>query len=423
MTLQLADDNLDVSFKGSIDRQVLNRMFVAFPVEGDSLQGDMQVSATLKGPLRMSARGLLEGTNLLVPWDQAKTLVERVRLEASGESVLIRYADLRWRNSRLAVSGSVARETEALRVDLDVTGDRLDWGELSRSFGNDGASAWLPPVRGVVRLRADSVVFEAFSVNGLQMTAAIVPSGARADIEQGTVCGINATGRVDVAAKEIRLDIRFAAQEAELAPASVCLTNRTGDIKGTYALKARLTGGGDAEHLLQSLKGEFEVSARDGEFVRSAPVDRTFDYLNGTGDFKVAFPDLAKSTFPYRSVSARGRIDGAKIVNGEFVIQASPLTLTAQGGIDVERKHIDVKALVSVSMPGSQVIRHIPLIGGILGGSLVGIPIRITGSLDRPDVTYLSPADVGAELLNVPLRILGAPLDAIRFFTPSGKTR
>jgi len=423
MTLQLANDNLDVSFKGVIDRGMLNRMFVAFPVEGDSLQGDIQVRAALTGPLRVSARGLLEGTNLLVPWLEPKILVERVRLEASGESVRLRSADLRWRNSQLAVSGSVVGETEALRVDLDVAADRLDWEELKHSFGNDGAIAWFPPVRGAVRLRAGSVVAEGFSVDGLQMTAAGSASGVRADIEQGTVCGINATGQVDVAAKEIRFDMRFAAMEAELEPASLCLTNRRSDIKGTYTLKARLTGGGDAQHLLQSLKGEFEVSARDGEFVRSAAVDRTFDYLNGTGDFNVAFPDLEKSAFPYRSVSAKGRIDGAKIVNGEFVIQAPPLTVTAQGGIDVEGKRIDLKGLVSVSMPGSQVIKHIPLIGGLLGGALVGIPIRITGSLDAPEVTYLSAADVGAELLNVPLRILGAPLDAIRLFTPSGKTR
>jgi hypothetical protein len=423
MTLHLANDNLDVSFRGSIDRQMLDRMFSAFPVEGDSLQGDIQLSAALKRPLRMAARGRLEGTNLLVPGLEGKVLVERVRLEASGESVLIRSADLRWRDSQLAVSGSVAGEAEALRVDLDVAADRLDWEELKHSFGNDGAIAWFPPVRGAVRLRAESVVAEGFSVNGLQMTAAVSASGAKADIEQGTVCGINATGQVDVAAKEIRLDIRFAATAAELEPASVCLTNRKSDIKGTYTLKARLTGGGDAQHLLQSLRGEFEVNARDGEFVRSAAVDRTFDYLNATGDFKVAFPDLDKSAFSYQSVSAKGRIDGAKITNGEFVIQASPFTLTAQGGIDVEGKRIDLKGLVSVAMPGSQVVRHIPLLGGLMGGSLVGIPIRITGSLDRPDITYLSPADVGAELLNVPLRILGAPLDAIRLFTPSGKTR
>ena len=45
--------------------------------------------------------------------------------------------------------------------------------------------------------------------------------------------------------------------------------------------------------------------------------------------------------------------------------------------------------------------------------------MRITGSLEHPDVTYLSPADVGAELVNIPMRILGLPFEAIRLFTPS----
>jgi hypothetical protein len=40
--------------------------------------------------------------------------------------------------------------------------------------------------------------------------------------------------------------------------------------------------------------------------------------------------------------------------------------------------------------------------------------------LERPEVSYLSPGDVGKELLNLPMRILGAPLDAIRLFVPSG---
>jgi hypothetical protein len=57
----------------------------------------------------------------------------------------------------------------------------------------------------------------------------------------------------------------------------------------------------------------------------------------------------------------------------------------------------------------------------MLGGSLVGIPVRVTGSLERPDVTYLSPADVGMELLNIPLRILGMPMEMIKLFTPSGE--
>jgi hypothetical protein len=53
-----------------------------------------------------------------------------------------------------------------------------------------------------------------------------------------------------------------------------------------------------------------------------------------------------------------------------------------------------------------------------VGGSLIGIPIRVQGPFNRPNVSYLSPADLGAELVNIPLRVLGMPLDAIRFFIP-----
>jgi len=59
----------------------------------------------------------------------------------------------------------------------------------------------------------------------------------------------------------------------------------------------------------------------------------------------------------------------------------------------------------------------------MVGGSLVEIPVRVTGPLERPEVTYLSPADVGVELLNIPLRILKMPLNAVRLFTPSGDQR
>jgi len=50
-----------------------------------------------------------------------------------------------------------------------------------------------------------------------------------------------------------------------------------------------------------------------------------------------------------------------------------------------------------------------------------GIPVRVRGSLERPEVTHLASADVGAQLLRIPIRILSVPADAIRLFTPSGR--
>jgi hypothetical protein len=429
MTLQLANDNLDASFKGSFEQQTLNKIFASFPLPGASLQGDMQVSASLKKPFRFSAHGRLEGSNLVVPLEQERAVVENFRIDAGGTSVLIRSVDLRWRNSRIAISGKVAGEKEALRVDMDVTGDRLAWEDLNRSFGSDGALREdkkdavlsLPPFEGTIRLKTDNFTFERFNLSPFQITAVISPSGIEAKIDHAIACGISTTGRVDVIGEDIGLDLRLAATEAQLEPTTVCMTNSQTNIKGTYSLKARITGRGKRERLRSALTGNFEVSARDGEFVRSAGIDATFDYLNGTGDFTVSFPDLNKQAFSYRMLTVKGRIDGESVFSDEIIIQASPLTVTGQGTVDLQRKQIDAKGLVSVALPAHQVVKHIPLVGAIVGGSLVGIPLRVSGSLDRPEVTYLSPGDVGAELLNIPMRILGAPLDAIRLFTPRGK--
>jgi hypothetical protein len=185
-------------------------------------------------------------------------------------------------------------------------------------------------------------------------------------------------------------------------------------------LKAQIAGRGERERLLSALKGKFEVSARDGEFVRAPGIDATFDYLNQTGDFRVAFPDLNKETFPFRLVSVAGTIDGAVVAADEVVVQSSLVNLTGQGKIDLAHRQIDGKGLIAVLRPVEEVLGRIPVVGSIFGGSIIGIPVRVTGALERPEVTYLSPKDVGAELLNIPVRILGIPFGAMKLFTPGG---
>jgi hypothetical protein len=284
----------------------------------------------------------------------------------------------------------------------------------------NGEVVSVPAVEGVIRLKTDRFMFQRFNLSPLEIKAAIAPSGIRAEIDRGVVCGVNATGRVALTGKDIDLDLQLSATDAQLEPATVCVTSGRNDIKGTYSLKAQVTGRGDREHLLPSLKGKFELSARDGEFVRAPAADATFDYLNGTGDFKFAFPDLDKETFPYRLVRVRGVIDGEVVVGEEIIVQSSWLDLSGQAKIDLARKEVDGKGIIAVLKPVDEVISRIPVIGSIFGGSFLGIPVRVAGSLNRPQVTYLSPADVGAELLNMPMRIFGIPMEAIRLFTPSG---
>jgi hypothetical protein len=127
---------------------------------------------------------------------------------------------------------------------------------------------------------------------------------------------------------------------------------------------------------------------------------------------------LNKEAFPYRFISVKGTGKRQSIIATEIIIEASPYTITAQGSADLEQKMIDGKGLVTVLLPGNKLLKRIPLVGSIVSGSIVGIPIEVTGTFEQPRVSYLSPAALGAEIINLPARILKVPLEALQIFTP-----
>ena len=106
--------------------------------------------------------------------------------------------------------------------------------------------------------------------------------------------------------------------------------------------------------------------------------------MNRTGHFDVAFPDLDRESFPFRSISIRGYVEGLALVKDEFIIQSSLATITGNGKIDLEHQQIDARGLVSMRIPGAGIVRRIPIFGSILDpSSLLGIPVRVTGSFEQ----------------------------------------
>ena len=424
LTLQRVKERLDVSFAGELTAQTLDKIFVSLPVKGASVSGEMKISASLASAGRFSASGQLSGSDLPLTLGGEQIALEKFSIESSDDDVLVRSADLRWQDTRLNVAGKIGVAGEAWRLDLDVSGDRLSLEELERLFdaredqNNKGTRT---RIEGLVKLKLNSFSAEHVTLSALQVKTELSSSSMKAEIERAMVCGINTTGQVDVEGRDVRLDLRFAAKDADLGPTTVCLTNQNNETKGIYTVTARLTGRGDRTQLRSALKGDFNFSARDGAFVRAAAVDEAFDYLNHSGDFDISFPDLDKQAFSFQTLSAKGTIAGEKIFHDEIVIRASPLTITVQGGLDLESRQVDLKGLVSVALPANQVLKRIPIVGALVGGSLVGIPLRMRGSLEHPEISYLSLADVGGELINLPMRILGMPLDAIKLFVPDNQ--
>jgi hypothetical protein len=433
ITVALKKDNIAFSFNGELDQATLNRIFQTPLLEGSLIQGDIEVNAINGTPLQFTARGRLAGRELWVPLKDESAVVEFFFLEADPNAVNIRSAKLGWRNSHLSLMGKLLAEAKALRFDMDVSADRVVWEEISEIIGDENHPGTnqrnpgirLPPLVGTVRLKADNFTIAGFTVNPLQATASLSPNGIKGEIQRGDVCGITTVGKVDFTNEELGFDMSLSAKDGQLESTSLCLTENSYPVTGSYSLQAHVTGRGPVAKVAQTLRGQFEFNARDGQIAPSpntdtTPLEATFDFLNRTGDFDVAFPDLDRESFPFRSISIRGYVEGLALVKDEFIIQSSLATITGNGKIDLEHQQIDARGLVSVQIPGAGIVRRIPIFGSILDpSSLLGIPVRVTGSFENPDVSYLSPADVGAQLLNIPMKVFGLPLEAIRLFTPN----
>ncbi len=425
-TFELDKDKWGLAFSGTLNQRMLDRTFLTPPVRIGLLQGDFAVNAFNESPFRLSARGTLAATDLALSPKGEDAVIERIIVQGDGIGLNIRSSDLRWRGSHISLSGRLAAAQQALQVDMDVAADHLAWEEFSELTGpgvnqkKPGSAKFaLPALEGAIRLQADRFTFGAFSWNPLRVTALLTANGITAEVEDSVVCGIRTAGRFAVQKGDrIDLDVRLSVRDGELDATSRCLSSESSNVSGTYNLDARVAGGGNRDRLASTLTGEFAFVARDGKFVRSAPLDATFDYLNDTGDFNVAFPDLNKEAFPYRFISVKGTGKRQSIFATEIIIEASPYAITAQGSADLERKMIDGKGLVTVLLPGSKLLKRTPFVGSILSGSMIGIPIEVTGPFEQPRVSYLSPAALGAEIISLPARILKMPWEALQIFTP-----
>ena len=439
LALELGKGKSLFSFSGILEQATLDRIFevpplTGIPIEAGLIEGDLEMSTFVDPPVRFHARGKLAGRDFRIPVAGESVHIESFDLEGDHSQIAVRSADFRWRDRRATLQGRVEGEPSALHVDLDLSTDRIVGNELRELLergkelaASDGAKERvLPSVEGLIRVRAGVVTFDRFASRPLQVAISLAPQGVSARIERGEVCGIGIVGTVDVAGGEIGLDLTLSATNGSLDATSVCLT-QTRRVSGPYSLSGRVLGRGRSAEVARTLSGEFQVVARDGRFLPSPTVEtvleNTFDYLNESGDFDIAFPDLHREAFPFQLVTARGRIDGLTVVLDEVVIESSRLTLGGNGWLDLENDTIDARGMVSFRIPGGRFTRRIPLIGSILSGEVLGIPVRVSGSLSSPNVRYLPAADVGAELLSIPARILGVPRSAIRMFTPGTRRR
>jgi len=440
-TLHLDAGTAKVTYAGTLSRSTIEKV-VPIPVRpGQRIQGEMEGILDRKNPAESSARGTLAADDLVLPWKPLTPLaIRHISLSAEGRKVRVASSDLLWDNVPLSLTGTAEFGGETVVADLDISAGDIDAERLVRSIrpeGSGGPEAGTPaktkpredgtapspgsprfPVRGVLRLRADSISRGSLTWRPVRAEADIREDRIRFALSEANLCGISTLGTLTLDSAGPAIELAVSATGEEIDATMTCLSGKTISLTGTYGMSVRVAGKGTGDALVRSFRGPAEMTLKDGRINKMTVLSRILSYLNVTELLRGKVPDLGKTGFPYRTFAIRGKMNDGKFLLGEATMDAPSMGIAATGEVDIIRREADLKVLVSPFGTVDAVVRKIPVLGYILGGTLVSIPVAVRGDISDPKVTPLEPAAVGKGLLGIVERTFKAPAHVISPILP-----
>jgi hypothetical protein len=416
----LKEEEIDFGFTGNLSHTTTDKIFLNTIFSKEWIKGDFQAHILLDQPKHSTFQGILEGGNLSFPWIQKIPLnINDFSLRADNKGVRVDSLILTWQDNHLSVNGDVNISENGFIFDLDMSADGLDWNTIRKTLNigdkeqdkNVGEEKrfWDIPVKGILNLDAESFTFDQYTLNPVRANISFDPDYINVKVNDANLCGISCPGVLKVTPQDISLDFQLLSHNQELGTTIKCFGDKKGLITGKFDLEAQVMERGAIEELGKSLNGNFGVIAKNGIFNRLGLLSKILSFLNPTEAFRGKLPGLTKEGFQYKSITVNGQIQNGILMIDEYVLDAPSMGVTGHGTVDLFAKKLDIKVLVSPFNTADYVVKKIPIIRGLLGGTLVSIPVKVKGDIENPKISYLSPSAVGKKLLGITKSALKAP--------------
>ncbi|MDR4499504.1 MAG: AsmA-like C-terminal domain-containing protein [Candidatus Scalindua sp.] len=442
----LGDKAINFSFTGNLSQTTTDKIFLHAPLAKEWIKGDFQAHILLDQPEHSTFQGVLEGKNLSVSrYLKVPFNISDISLHADTKSVRVDSHILTLSNNHLSVNGEVKASEDGFLFDSDMSADGLEWDTIRKTLAIEDKTEdkrvvnkdeekdvdesadkgeekrfWDIPVKGTLRLAAESFTFDQYTWKPLRAHISFKDVGIRVDVTDADLCGISCTGLIKVNPQDILLDFQLLSRNQDVDSTFKCFGNTKELMTGRFDMKTQVVSQGTAETLGKELGGNFEFTAKDGRIYRFGLIAKLFAFLNVTEIFRGKLPDVVKQGFSYKSITANGKIEKGILNLENLFIDGSSMGITSRGKVDLIGEKIDLKVLVSPFKTVDFVVEKIPVVGKLLGGTLVSIPVGIKGDIENPNISYLSPSAVGKKLLDITVNTLKAPVEIIKPVIPGG---
>jgi hypothetical protein len=432
IALTLGKNVVNLKFSGELDSKTLDRMLVGSELPVQWMKGNLQARIYLDQPWLSTADGNIEGREIHFTLKQIGYVeVEHISLEAVKNNARINSAAFRWMKQPFSLNGVANASPTGIEFDMDLSTKTIEFETIRQALlGNDetkevkgtspsGRPVGNPSLKGILRLKTNRFTYGGFTWEPLHADVSFAKEGVSVEIIRGSVCGLSTPGNLKVSDQGIEMEIRPTALNQELEPTILCFSDKKTDMTGTFALNGQVSSKGKNEDFIRSLQGNIRFTASKGRILYSPILARIFTFLNVTEVFRARLPDFSEGGFLYDSIGVQGEIRGDKFVLRECIIDGRIVDVTASGEVNVADGTLNMAVLVTPFKALHAIVKRIPLVGYILGGSLASMPVRVTGELRDPKVDFLSPSEIGSELLAPMKRILKMPFKIIDPFLTS----
>jgi hypothetical protein len=330
-----------------------------------------------------------------------------------------------WEDSRIAAHGAADFSENELILDMNLAADRINWGQIEQIAELEGKQepASTMALLGELQIESENFTYETYTWRPIHADISFHKADTNILIKKANLCGIQFPGILKVSSNEFEFYLNPTAVNQNLEPTITCLTDKKNLADGTFDLNGELMAKARPADLLKSLSGNLAFSAEQGRIYRFGMLAKIFALLNVTEIYRGEVPDLAGQGFAYDSMSANAVFEDGKLIISEGSIDSPSMGIACAGDINLVKKKVDLTVLVAPFKTVDRIVKHIPLVGTILGGTLVSLPFRAKGKLDDPDVIPLSPTAVGSGLLGILQRTLKLPITIIQPVLPGPKEK
>ena len=419
--MKIEKDLVSIVYAGMLKKATLDDALQTNPFLQGWIQGDFSATFNQKKPRASSARGTLSWEKAGYPdFDKSPVNITSASIIARGNKLVVESAGLTAGDDSAGLGGTVSFTDEGFVMDLHLSADSIDLDAFKNLLSSDNASSggsakefWETPLRGTVMLKARELKKNLFLFEPFNARFSFADKAVTITTDNTKMCSIALPATLRITPDTITLEAHPQVVKSPMKEVFQCLTGEKAIMTGTVDIEGALRAQGKAAALLDGLAGHFSITAQDGRIYKSGLFTKVLSFLSISNFLSGGIRDMAKEGYAYQSLRIEGEIKGQIVHIRKAVLISSSFTLVCQGTISLKSKEVDLDALATPFQIQNEVLSRIPLVGSALSKPMLGVPLKISGMLDDPQISTRGTSAVTKGLMDITKDIIKLPIRII----------